>query len=183
MRVVGICGSLRRGSYNRKLLKVVLAKLAEKGAEVKEAQIDKIPLYSGDVETKGIPKSVKDFKSKIKKADGLVFVSPEYNNSISGVFKNAIDWASRPASEIREVFGGKVVLLAGATDGNFGTVRAQMHMRAVCRTLGMIPIPQEILISNAPEAFDEKGNLIRENDIKQLERVSVKFVEMIKKLI
>jgi len=182
LKIVGICGSLRKNSYNQRLLKAILAKLEEKGAKVEEASIAKILLYSGDVEVKGIPRSVSQFKDKLRKADGIVFVHPEYNNSISGVFKNAIDWASRPSADIPKVFGGKVVLLAGAADGNFGTIRAQMHMRAVCRVLGMIAIPQEILLAKCDEAFDKKGNLIREMDLNQTERAISKFIEMVEKV-
>ena len=182
LRIVGVCGSLRKESYNRKLLKLILVKLATLGAGAEEVSIGDIPLYNGDIEEKGIPKAVQTFKEELKSADGLVFVTPEYNWSIPGVFKNAIDWASRPSSDIPKIFHGQVVLQAGSSDGARATVRAQQHLLSVYQTLKLIVLPQQILIANENEAFDNQGNLARESDLKQLEKVAEKFIEMIRKL-
>src|SRR5947208_8844484 len=121
VRIVGISGSLRQGSYNSALLRAALASMPA-GAELVVGTIRGIPLYDGDVEaSEGIPAPVATLKDAIAAADGLVLATPEYNNSMPGVLKNAIDWLSRPASDIQRVFGGKPVALVGASPGGFGT--------------------------------------------------------------
>ena len=122
--LIGIAGSLRRHSYNRGLLRAA-ADVMPVGATLEIAPIDAIPLYNGDEEEHGVPAPVAALKQAIAAADGLLLVTPEYNNSIPGVFKNAIDWASRPPSDIPRVFRGKPVAVLGASPGGFGTVLAQ----------------------------------------------------------
>src|SRR5262249_42079945 len=125
LTILGISGSLRRGSYNSMLLRAAV-ELAPEDTRIDVASIAGIPLYDGDLEAeKGIPEPVRQLKDRIAQADGLLLVTPEYNNSIPGVFKNAIDWLSRPASDIPHVFGGRPVALAGATPGRGGTLLAQ----------------------------------------------------------
>ena len=118
--VIGIAGALRRGSYNAALLRAAV-ELAPAGLTIEVASIREIPLYDGDLEAEhGIPEPVRALKDRIAAADGLLLVTPEYNNSIPGVFKNAIDWLSRPATDIQRVFSGKPVGLMGATLGQGG---------------------------------------------------------------
>jgi len=120
-RVIGLSGSLRSGSYNTALLRAA-ARLMPEGVTLEVATIHGIPLYDGDVEAaEGIPAPVAALKDQVAAADGLLLATPEYNNSIPGVFKNAIDWLSRPPADIGRVFGGRPVAVIGASPGGFGT--------------------------------------------------------------
>jgi len=123
-KVLGISGSLRRGSYNAALLRAA-TQLMPEGAALEVASIRGVPLYDGDVEAQGIPATVSQLKEAIVAADGVLLVTPEYNNSIPGVFKNTIDWLSRPPSDARRVFGGRRFALIGASPGAFGTTLSQ----------------------------------------------------------
>ena len=167
--IVGISGSLRSGSFNTALLKAAAA-LAEPGLELKIASIRGIPLYDGDVEAaSGIPQVVVDLKAQIVAADGLLLATPEYNNGIPGVFKNAIDWLSRPASDIAQVFGNRPVAVIGASPGGFGTILSQNAWLPVLRTLGTRPwFGGRLMVSRAHKMFDEHGALTDEATRKQL---------------
>ena len=134
-RILGLSGSLRRHSFNSGLLRAA-AQAMPAQAVLEIGSIAEIPLYNGDVEAEGIPQAVAALKEKVVEADALLLVSPEYNNGIPGVFKNAIDWLSRPSSDIARVFGGKPVALIGASPGNFGTILSQAAWLPVLRTLG-----------------------------------------------
>ncbi len=158
--IIGLSGSLRRGSYNTALLRTA-AELAPTDCAIEIATIAEIPLYNGDVESeKGIPQPVAALKDRIAAADGVLLVTPEYNNSIPGVFKNAIDWLSRPASDISHVFGNKAVGLMGATPGGGGTLLSQNAWLAVLRILGTRPFfGKSLYISGAAKVFDATGRL------------------------
>jgi len=128
--------------------------------ELEVGSIAEIPLYNGDVEAEGIPAAVAALKEEVVQADALLLVSPEYNNGIPGVFKNAIDWLSRPSSDIARVFGGKPVALIGASPGNFGTILSQAAWLPVLRTLGANHwAGGRLLVSHAGQIFDAEGNL------------------------
>ena len=159
-KLVGISGSLRRGSYNTALLRAA-AGLMPEGAELAVHTIRDIPLYDGDVEaSSGIPEPVTALKNAIAEADGLLLVTPEYNNSIPGVFKNAIDWLSRPPGDIGRVFGGTKVALIGASPGGFGTILSQNAWLPVLRTLGAVFWSEgRLLVSRAGTVFDQNGAL------------------------
>lgn len=176
--LVGISGSLRRGSFNTALLRAA-AGLIPDGAELRVETIRGIPLYDEDVESaEGIPKRVADLKEEIAAADGLLLVTPEYNNSLPGVFKNAIDWLSRPPKDIKKVFGGKAVALIGASPGGFGTVLSQNAWLSVLRTLGTRPwFEQRILVSRAHNVFDAAGTLTDKAVLEQLQKFVRGFVE------
>jgi len=167
--IVGISGSLRRGSYNSALLRAA-AELMPRGSELRIETIDGIPLYNGDVETnEGIPQRVADLKKAVAGADGLLLATPEYNNSIPGVFKNAVDWLSRPPSDVKSVFGGKAVAIMGASPGGFGTVLSQNAWLPVLRTLGTNPwFGGRMMVSRAASVFDESGKMTDEAIRKQL---------------
>jgi len=157
--VLGISGSLRRGSYNTALLRAAV-KLMPPEARLEMASIRGIPLFDGDVETQGLPASVAQLKEAIAGADGVLLVTPEYNNSIPGVFKNAIDWCSRPSSDIKRVFGGRPFALIGASPGGFGTILSQAAWLPVLRTLGVQPwFGGRLLVSRAAGVFEESGAL------------------------
>lgn len=158
--IIGLSGSLRRGSYNSALLRTA-ATLVPGGSTLDVASIRDIPLYDGDLEAEhGIPAPVTALKDRIAAADGLLLVTPEYNNSIPGVFKNAIDWLTRPAEDIARVFGGKPVGVIGATPGGMGTTFAQTAWLPVLRTLGTRPFfGKTLYVSGAGKIFDANGQL------------------------
>lgn len=165
--IIGISGSVRRASFNAALLRAAVA-AAPQGVELRTESIADIPLYNGDLEAeRGIPAPVARLKDAIAAADGLLLVTPEYNNSIPGVAKNAIDWLSRPAADIPRVFGGKPVAIAGASPGGFGTVLSQNAWLPVFRTLGANLWPGRLLVSRAGTVFDANGEIsdpaMREN--------------------
>jgi chromate reductase len=157
IHILGIAGSLRRASVNRGLLRTASEKLpAEVALEIYD--LSDIPLYNGDVEAAGTPKSVLDFKQHIGAADALLIATPEYNYSIPGVLKNAIDWASRPPAS--SPLSGKPVAIMGA-GGGYGTVRAQTHLRNVLAAVNVQVLTRpEVLIQNARDKFDADGNLL-----------------------
>jgi chromate reductase len=178
--IIGISGSLRRASFNTALLRNA-AELMPPGAELRIETIEGIPLYNGDVEAaEGIPLRVADLKRAIAQSDGLLLATPEYNNSIPGVFKNAIDWLSRPPSDIKAVFGNKPVALMGASPGGFGTVLSQNAWLPVLRTLGTKPwFAGRLLVSRAASVFDEHGKLTDEAIKKQLTQFLTGFAAFI----
>jgi chromate reductase len=159
-RIIGISGSLRKGSYNSALLHAAAA-LQIPDLHIEICSIKGIPLYDGDVEVgDGLPAVVVQLKEKIAAADGLLLVTPEYNNSIPGVFKNAIDWLSRPASDIPRIFGQRPVALIGASPGGFGTVLSQNAWLQVLRTLGTRAyFAGPLYVSAAYKVFNEQGEL------------------------
>ena len=159
-RIVGLSGSLRQKSFNTALLRAA-AELAPAGSEIDVHTIRGIPLYDADVEAAdGIPAVVATLKDAIAAADGLLLVTPEYNNSIPGVFKNAIDWLSRPDADIPRVFGGKRVALMGASPGGFGTILSQNGWLPVLKTLGTeLYTGRRLLVSRAHTVMDANGAL------------------------
>jgi NAD(P)H-dependent FMN reductase len=158
--IIGISGSTRRQSLNAALLRAAAASMPA-GAELRVESIATIPLYNGDDEAShGIPESVARLKDAIAAADGLLLVTPEYNNSIPGVAKNAIDWLSRPSADVPRVFGGKPVAIAGASPGGFGTILSQNAWLPVFKTLGAdMWSGAKLLVSRASTVFDDKGEI------------------------
>jgi chromate reductase, NAD(P)H dehydrogenase (quinone) len=169
--IVGLCGSLRKGSFNLMLLRAA-ADLAPSGTAIEIASIRDVPLYDGDVEaSQGIPPAVDALKARIVAADGLLIATPEYNNSIPGVLKNAIDWLSRPSADSQRVFGGRPVAIMGASLGPFGTTLAQAAWLPVLRTLGMAPwFGGRMLVPSAARVFDQDGRLIDETTRERLRK-------------
>jgi NAD(P)H-dependent FMN reductase len=167
--ILGISGSLRSGSLNTRLL-AAAAQLTEAGTTLEVASIRGIQLYDGDLESaSGIPQAVRDLKARVMASDGLLLATPEYNNGIPGVFKNAIDWLSRPPAEIAAVFGGRPVAVIGASPGGFGTILAQDAWLPVLRTLGTRPwFGGRLLVSRAHKAFNESGELVDDGVRSQL---------------
>ena len=157
--ILGIAGSLRKESYNRAALRAA-QQLAPEGTSVEIFEINDIPGFSQDDE-QNPPAKVTELKAKIRAADAILFVTPEYNYSIPGVLKNAIDWASRPYGD--SAWDGKPVAVMGASIGVLGTARAQYHLRQMFVFLNMHAVNQpEVMIGNAAKRFDEQGNLTDE---------------------
>ena len=159
IKIVGISGSLRKGSYNSALLREA-AKLLPANAELEILDISQLPIYNSDLEV-AMPSSVLTFKNNIQSADAVLFASPEYNYSIPGVLKNAIDWASRPYGD--NSFDGKAAAIMGVSVGMLGTARMQYHLRQVMVFLDMKTLNRpEVMIGMAQERFDAEGNLTDE---------------------
>ncbi len=179
-KLVGVAGSLRKGSYNGALLRAA-ADLVPADTTVEIASIAGIPLYDGDLEREqGIPAVVATLKDKIAAADGLLLVTPEYNNSIPGVFKNAIDWLSRPSDDIPRVFGDKPVALLGATPGMGGTRLAQSAWLPVLRTLGTRAwAGEQLYVARAGQVFDPAGKLVDEKVRKLLSEFMTGFAAFV----
>jgi len=178
-RILGIAGSLRRGSLNAALLRATV-ELVPAGATIETASIRGIPLYDGDVEEQGIPAAVVELKEKIIAADALLLVTPEYNNSIPGVFKNAIDWLSRPPADAPRVFANRHVTLIGVSPGRFGTVQSQRSWLPVLRTLRMRPwfgVP--LYLSAAAGTFDAQGRLVDAEARSRLRELLANYVQAI----
>ena len=157
--ILGIAGSLRTASYNRAALRAA-TQLVPEGATVEIIELDGIPAFNQDAE-QNPPAKVIELKKRIREADAILIVTPEYNYSIPGVLKNAIDWASRPYGH--SAWSGKPAAIMGASVGATGTARAQYHLRQMFVFLNMFPINQpEVMIGNAAERFDPQGNLTDE---------------------
>ena len=160
IRVLGISGSLRRASFNTAALRAA-AGLAPAGMEVETyTGLAAIPPYDDDVSQQGFPPPVADLRARIQAADALLIVTPEYNYSVPGVLKNAIDWASRPPEQ---PFDGKPIAIMGASPGALGTARAQYHLRQMFVFLnGMVLNRPEVMIAQAGTRFDAEGRLTDE---------------------
>jgi len=159
VRILGIAGSLRRESYNRAALRAA-TRLVPEGATLDTFELDGIPGFNQDDEQHP-PAKVVELKRRIREADAVLIVTPEYNYSVPGVLKNAIDWASRPYGD--SAWSGKPAAIMGASVGTMGTARAQYHLRQTFVFLNVLPINQpEVMISNAATRFDADGNLTDE---------------------
>jgi chromate reductase len=180
--ILAISGSLRRRSYNTMLVQAVVD-TAPRGTTIEIGSIQDIPLYNGDVDAAGQPAAVRELKEKVANSDGLLLVSPEYNHSLPGVFKNAIDWISRPSSDIPRVFIGRPVGVIGATAGPGGTTLMQEAWLPVLRALGMVPFfSVKVLIANASHVFDEQGTIHDPVVRAQVEKYVVEFASFVRRM-
>ena len=182
VNIVGIAGSLRKGSYNRSALRAAV-KLVPPDSTLEIFDLEGIPLFNEDHE-KEFPAGAREFKAKVAAADAILIVTPEYNYSVPGVLKNAIDWASRPYGT--SAWNAKPVGIMGASIGMFGTSRSQNHLRQMFVFLNMFPLNQpEVMIANAAEKFDEVGNLKdpkTSEKIKELLEALVDWTRRLKKV-
>lgn len=165
LKILGFAGSLRKGSYNKALLRAA-SELLPSNTTMEVFEIEGIPLFNQDAEN-DIPTKVIEFKSKIREADALLISTPEYNYSVSGVLKNSIDWASRPYGD--NPFDGKPVAIMSTSIGMLGGARAQYHLRQMFVFLNMYPLNSpEVVVPFAQDKFDATGKLIDENTRKFL---------------
>jgi chromate reductase len=154
--VLAISGSLRKNSYNSALLRAA-EELIPEGMTLEIFDLSSLPLFNPDFE-KPFSEAVADFRNRLAQADGLLIATPEYNSSISATLKNAIDWASRSP---QAPLNGKPVAIMGASTGNFGTMRAQLHLRQILTHVGALPLGKpEVLVARAEQVFDAEGNLV-----------------------
>ncbi len=180
MKIIGIAGSLRSGSFNAALLRAAVEECPA-GSTLEIESIRGIPLYDGDVEAaQGIPAQAAELKDRIASADGLLLVTPEYNNSIPGAFKNAIDWLTRPPADIGRVFKNRPVGLIGASPGAYGTVLSQTAWLPIFRTLGVRPwFGQLLYVGNAGKVFDASGKLVDDAIRTRLRNYMRGFIEFV----
>ncbi|MEW8974135.1 MAG: NADPH-dependent FMN reductase [Tissierellaceae bacterium] len=174
MKIVAIVGSIRRESYNKKIVEFMKERYKDK-MDIEILPIEELPMYNEDIELSP-PSSVKEIKDKIKSSDGILIATPEYNHSIPGVLKNALDWFSR----VDYVMMDKPSMVIGASQGGFGTNRAQMHLRQILNSgiIGTINLPRnELFISKVQDKVDESGKLIDESTIRHLDKVVDNFIE------
>lgn len=187
VRILAFAGSLRSGSWNKKLARIAAAGARAAGAEVTEIDLRDIPmpLYDGDMEREqGLPPNAKVFKRLLIENQGVLISSPEYNSAVSGVLKNAIDWASRPepGEPPLVAFKGKVAGLMAASPGNLGGVRGLAALRSILGNIGVIVIPTQMGIARANEAFDERGELKDERQHSAIESIGAETVSFAARL-
>ena len=179
VRILGIAGSLRRESYNRGALRAA-QQLIPEGATLDVFELDGIPGFNQDKE-QNPPEKVAELKRRIVEADAILFVTPEYNYSVPGVLKNAIDWASRPYGE--SAWNGKPAAIMGASIGGIATARAQYHLRQIMVFLNMFPLNQpEVMIGNAAERFDAQGNLTDDTTKEYIRKLLENLVEWTRRI-
>jgi chromate reductase, NAD(P)H dehydrogenase (quinone) len=158
LKILGIAGSLRKGSYNKGLMRAAI-ELAPEGMRIEEHLLEGIPFYDADVEAQGLPGEVQRIKDAIEEADGVLLATPEYNYSVPAVLKNVLDWAARPKNVLSE----KPIALMGASVGPFGTTRAQLHLRQIFTYTESLVLPKpHLYIMKAELLFDAEGNLTDE---------------------
>jgi chromate reductase len=174
IHILGISGSLRRTSYNTALLHAA-ADLLPAGATLEILTLAEIPLFNQDEETP-LPPAVRAFKDLIAAADAVIFATPEYNASLPGVLKNAIDWASRPPDRVLD---GKLAAIIGASTGQFGTLRAQLHLRQILSHINMQVVNKpEVYVMQAKSKFDADGRLTDETTRNFIRELLVNLVNM-----
>jgi chromate reductase len=179
LTILGIAGSLRKASYNRGALRAAQQLVAE-GAKIEIFELNGIPAFNQD-EEKNPPKRVTELKERVRAADAILFSTPEYNYSVPGVLKNAIDWASRPYGD--NAWNEKPVAVMGASVGAVGTARAQYHLRQSFVFLNMRPTNgPEVMIGNAAQRFDEQGNLKDEASKELIRKMLVDLVQWTRQL-
>lgn len=171
-KILALAGSLRKDSFNKKLVKIAAAGARKAGAEVAIVDLADypLPLYDGDLEAeKGIPENAKKLKKLFIEHNGFLFASPEYNSSVSGTFKNVIDWVSRPDKGEAPLIGfkGKIATIMSASPGALGGLRGLVHLKAILGNMGVVVLPDQVTVSVAHEAFNEDGQL---KDPKKLEQ-------------
>ncbi|GAB4225483.1 MAG: NADPH-dependent FMN reductase [Chlamydiales bacterium] len=181
--ILAFAGSLRKGSTNKKILKIAMRGIEEEGATLNYIDLADypLPLYDEDIETsKGLPDNALRIKEMMNHADGFLIATPEYNSSISGALKNMIDWASRPANKDEPrllAYKGKTACLIATSPGYLGGIRSILQLRYLLSNVGVHVMPEEKFIANNTDAFDESDNLKNQKDQKALIDLSRRFVK------
>lgn len=186
-KILAFAGSTREASYNKKLVKVAAEGARAAGAEVTYLDLRDLPmpLYDGDLEEKeGLPENARKFKKLLMAHQGLLIASPEYNSSLSGVLKNAIDWASRPEGEEQRLacFKDKVAAIMSTSPGGTGGLRGLVHVRSILGNIGVLVLPEQKTIPRAFEAFDADGRLKEPKQHEAVEQLGSKLANMLAKL-
>jgi len=179
-RILALCGSLRTGAFNMKLLDLAVAEARAQGAEVDVVEpksLGQLPFYDGDVEAQGVPAPVKALRTRLAAANGLLIASPEYNSSIPGGLKNALDWLSRPPERL---FQDKWAGIMGATPGVFGTARMQPHLRQSLAGIGVHVLPAQVHVPRSMEAFTPEGKFKDEARHKEVVALVTALVSKLK---
>lgn len=180
IRIAALCGSLRKASFNRMALNAVVAKAPTHGLEIVEAPIAGLPVFDSDLAAEGRPEAVAQLAETLTNADGILIVSPEYNYSVPGGLKNAIDWASRAQPN---PFAGKGVAILGVSAGRLGTARMQYHLRQILVFLDAHPLNKpEVMIGNAGGTFDANGALVDTKVDEMLDRQLEALATWVKRL-
>jgi chromate reductase len=179
IKILGMAGSLRKGSYNRSILRAAVW-LVPEGAELEIFDLEGITLFNQD-SVNSPPERVKDLKAKIRSADAIIFATPEYNYSVPGVLKNAIDWASRAEGE--NSWQGKPVAIMSASTGMIGGERAQLHLRQCFVYLDMHPVNRpEVIVNFVTKKLDENGNVIDEHTKEKITELLVALAKLTQRL-
>lgn len=187
-KIVAFAGSLRTGSYNKQLLALAVDAARAADAEVTTVDLRELalPLFDQDLEdASGLPEGAKKFKALLRASDGFLIASPEYNSSITGALKNAIDWASRSESDDEPTlaaYRGKTAALFAASPGALGGLRGLVTLRTMLGNIGVLVLPDQVCISQAHEAFDEAGKLKDERKAKHVVRLARALVELVARL-
>ena len=186
-KILAFAGSARAGSFNRKLIAIAAAATRAAGGEVTLVELRDypMPLYDGDLEAaSGLPEHAKRMKALFLAHDGLLFSCPEYNSSITPLWKNTIDWVSRPApgETSLQCFDGKVAALVAASPGALGGLRGLVHVRSILGNIGVLVLPTQLAISKAHEAFDENGKLKDAKQQATVEKIAGQLVTTVSKL-
>ena len=186
-RILALAGSLREGSYNKKLARATAAWAEEAGASVTEIDLRDyaMPIYDADIEeSDGLPETTRALKKLFEEHDGLILACPEYNSSITAVLKNTLDWLSRREGEEQSMvaFDGKVAILLSASPGALGGLRGLTHIRTILTTLGVLVLPNQMAVPRAYEAFDAEGGLVDDRQRARVHRLAERLVTTIARL-
>ncbi len=187
-KIAAFAGSLRTGSFNKKLLAIAVEAVRAAGAEVTVVDLRELnlPLFDQDIEdSTGLPEGAKKFKALLRASDGFLIASPEYNSSITAALKNAIDWASRSETDDEPslvAFRGKTTALIPASPGALGGLLGLVTVRSILGNIGVFVLPDQVCIGTAHEAFDEAGKLKDERKAKQVAALAKAFVDLTAKV-
>jgi chromate reductase, NAD(P)H dehydrogenase (quinone) len=185
-RILAFAGSLRQGSYNKRLIKIAAQGAQEAGAEVTVIDLKDypLPIFDEDIEKQGLPENARKLKDLFLSHHGLLLSCPEYNSSITGVLKNVIDWVSRPVPNEQSLapFNDKVTAIMSASPGALGGLRGLVHVRAILSNLNVLVLPKQIAVSKADEAFKEDGTLKDEKQQTAVKQLGAMVVNLLKKL-